>query len=164
MTLEKFNRLIETSWKDKSLYNDEGKVSQPILEVFQQNHSGLRTQFLHDLRTYLHENDFEKLNRMLSFLAVAPLQREDYAAFQETLFEAMDKLCSKSHEVDIAAVTDFIWTLLDHTLHHATLEDEAGFKSRLKAFKSELRVLEGRYPAKVSLLYQKIGNFGKLEI
>jgi hypothetical protein len=134
--------------------------NQEIEKIFNENRTSLLNDFFEKVTERLNNKEFNNIFRLCCILNFSPIREGDYQRLEKLIFSSMKIMISDYEKHDIKDLAEFLWQILDHTLHEWTIYDEKTFMHRLVLLNEELELLEKDYCENVSMLRQKIGHFG----
>jgi hypothetical protein len=159
-TFQDFIQLLNGRDTRGTLRDSNGHVKNDVMEIYAENSKGLKEEFFKGIKDNLDCDNFSDFYKYLGLLTVNPFGETDNERFQTMTIKAIEKLELIGRSDDFSELANFVWVLLDHMLHHWTMNDEKLMKARLKNFRENLRTFEEIYKEHLDLLYQKLGHFG----
>jgi hypothetical protein len=161
MKLDSFYKLIDLK---KVHYKDSDRLSifkdNEVKNVITRNQESLINDFFDVVGKRLDQKKYKKLYEQCEILGFITIPDDFYERLGKMTFVSMDIMITDYEKHDIRDLAEFIWQMLDYTLHEWTISNEKAFMNRLLLFQNQLEMMNKSYPEYVSYLRQKIEHFG----
>jgi hypothetical protein len=162
MTFAEYLKYIDSLHREGKLVLDTD-INPHILEVYRLHGPRLKEEYFNTLEAGLASGNVAALNSTLGFLITNPIEEKDIIRFQNILIATFSITERYTNEEEMPVLLNFLWVMLDYTLHQSCLADETTFFRSLSRFLTFLESVKEKYPNDVDLLIQKIMHFSNVK-